>query len=36
MAPVVLFPATDLVLLLSFTRSIDGAPRIPATIDGVS
>jgi hypothetical protein len=36
MVPVVLFSAMDLVLVPSFTRSIDGAPRVPATIDGVS
>jgi hypothetical protein len=36
MVPVVLFPATDLVLVSSFMRSIDGAPLIPATVDGVS
>jgi hypothetical protein len=36
MVSVVLFPAMDLVLVSSFTRSIDGAPRVPATVDGVS
>jgi hypothetical protein len=35
MVPVVLFPAMDLVLVSSFTRSIDGAPRVPVTVDGV-
>jgi hypothetical protein len=34
--PVVLFPAADLVLMSLFTRGIDGAPRVPATVDGVS
>jgi hypothetical protein len=34
--PVVLFPVVDLVLMSSFTRGIDGAPRVPATVDGVS
>jgi hypothetical protein len=34
--PVILFPAADLVLVSSFTRGIDGAPRVPATVDGVS
>jgi hypothetical protein len=34
--PVVLFPAADLVLVSSFMRGIDGAPRVPATVDGVS
>jgi hypothetical protein len=34
--PVVLFPVTDLVLMSSFARSVDGAPCVPPTIDGVS
>jgi hypothetical protein len=34
--PVVLFPAVDLVLVSSFTRGVDGASRVPATVDGVS
>jgi hypothetical protein len=34
--PVVLFPAADLVLVPPFSRSIDGASRVSATIDGVS
>jgi hypothetical protein len=34
--PVILFPATDLALMSSFTRSIDGAPCVPPTVDGVS
>jgi hypothetical protein len=36
MVPVVLFSSTDFALVLSFTRSIDGASRVPATVDGVS
>jgi hypothetical protein len=36
MVPVKLFLATGLVLVSSFTRSIDGAPRVPVTVDGVS
>jgi hypothetical protein len=36
MVPVVLFPAADLVLMSPFTRGIDGALRVPATVDGVS
>jgi hypothetical protein len=36
MIPVVLFLAADLVLMPSFTRSIDGASRVSATVDGVS
>jgi hypothetical protein len=36
MIPVVLLPAVDLVLVSSLTRSIDGALRVPATVDGVS
>jgi hypothetical protein len=36
MIPVVLLPVADLVLMLSFTRSIDGALRIPMAVDGVS
>jgi hypothetical protein len=34
--PIVLFPAADLVLMSSFTRSVDGASRVPADVDGVS
>jgi hypothetical protein len=34
--PVVLFLAADLVLMSLFTRGIDEAPRVPATVDGVS
>jgi hypothetical protein len=36
MVPVVLFLAMDLVLVSLFTRIIDGAPCVPAAIDGVS
>jgi hypothetical protein len=36
MIPVVLLSVVDLVLVSSFTRSIDGAPRVSATVDGVS
>jgi hypothetical protein len=36
MIPIVLLPAADLVLMSSFTRSIDGASRVSATVDGVS
>jgi hypothetical protein len=36
MTPVVLFPVTDLVLVSSFARSVDGAPCVPPTVDGVS
>jgi hypothetical protein len=34
--PVILFSTTDLVLVSSFARSVDGAPRVPPTVDGVS
>jgi hypothetical protein len=34
--PVVLFPVVDLVLMSLFTRGIDGALPVPATVDGVS
>jgi hypothetical protein len=33
--PVILFSATDLVLVSSFARSVYGAPRVSPTIDGV-
>jgi hypothetical protein len=33
---IILFSALNLVLVLSFTRSVDGAPCIPPTVDGVS
>jgi hypothetical protein len=36
MIPVILLPAADLVLMPSFTRSVDGASRVPTTVDGVS
>jgi hypothetical protein len=36
MIPVVLLPVADLVLMPSFTRSIDGASRVPTTVDSVS
>jgi hypothetical protein len=36
MIPIVLLPAADLVLMSSFTGSIDEASRVPATVDGVS
>jgi hypothetical protein len=36
MVPVVLFPSMGFVLMSSFTRSIDGASCVPATVDGVS
>jgi hypothetical protein len=36
MIPVVLFSAADLVLMPSFTRSVDGASCVSATVDGVS
>jgi hypothetical protein len=34
--PIILFSAPNLVLMLSFARSIDGALCVPSTIDGVS
>jgi hypothetical protein len=36
MIPIVLLPAADLVLMPSFTRSVDGTSRVPTTVDGVS
>jgi hypothetical protein len=36
MIPIILFSASDLVLMSSFARSVDGALRVPPTIDGVS
>jgi hypothetical protein len=36
MIPVVFLPAADLVLMLTFVRSIDGASRVSATVYGVS
>jgi hypothetical protein len=34
--PIIFFSAPDLVLMPSFARSIDGALRVPPTVDGVS
>jgi hypothetical protein len=34
--PVILFSAPDLVLVSSFVRTIDGAPCVPPTVDGMS
>jgi hypothetical protein len=34
--PIIFFSAPNLVLVSSFTRSVDGAPCIPPTVDGVS
>jgi hypothetical protein len=36
MIPVVLLPAVNLVLVSSFTRSIDGASRVPTAVNSVS
>jgi hypothetical protein len=36
MIPVVLLSTANLVLMPSFARSVDGASRISATVDGVS
>jgi hypothetical protein len=36
MIPVVFLLAADLVLMPSFTRSIDGASRVPTAVDSVS
>jgi hypothetical protein len=36
MISVILFPAADLVLMPSFTRSIDGTSCVSAAVDGVS
>jgi hypothetical protein len=36
MIPVVLLPMANLVLMPPFARSIDGALRFSATVDGVS
>jgi hypothetical protein len=35
MVPIVLLSMSYLVLMSSFTRSVDGAPRVPPTVDGV-
>jgi hypothetical protein len=34
--PIIFFSAPDLVLVSSFARSVDGAPCVPPTVDGVS
>jgi hypothetical protein len=34
--PVILLPAPYLIFVSSVARSIDGAPRVPPTVDGVS
>jgi hypothetical protein len=34
--PVIFFLAPDLVLVSSFVRGVDGAPRVSPTVDGVS
>jgi hypothetical protein len=34
--PIIFFSAPNLILLLSFARSVDGAPCVPSTVDGVS
>jgi hypothetical protein len=34
--PIIFFPATDLVLVSLFAQSIDGAPCVLPTVDGVS
>jgi hypothetical protein len=36
MVSIILFSAPNLVLVSSFTRSVDGAPCVPPTVDGVS
>jgi hypothetical protein len=36
MIPVVFLSAAYLVLMPSFTRSVDGAPRVSTTVDGMS
>jgi hypothetical protein len=36
MIPIVLLPVPYLVFVPSFTQSIDGAPRISPTVDGMS
>jgi hypothetical protein len=36
MIPVVFLPTADFVLMPSFTRGVDGAPRVSTTVDGVS
>jgi hypothetical protein len=34
--PVILLPAMELVLVSSLARSVDGAPCVSPTVDGVS
>jgi hypothetical protein len=34
--PIIFFSASDLILVSLFARSVDGAPRVPPTVDGVS
>jgi hypothetical protein len=34
--PIILFLAPDLVIVSSFTRSVDGAPCVLPIVDGVS
>jgi hypothetical protein len=36
MVPIVLLPAPYLVFMSSVARSVDGAPRISPTVDGMS
>ena len=35
MIPIILLSAPNLILMSSFAQSIDGAPRVPPTVDGV-
>jgi hypothetical protein len=35
MVPIIFFSAPDLVLVSSFAQSVDGAPCVPPTVDGV-
>jgi hypothetical protein len=34
--PIIFFSMPDLVLVSSFARSVDGAPCVPLTVDGMS
>jgi hypothetical protein len=34
--PIIFFSASDLILVSSFARSVDGALRVPSIVDGVS
>jgi hypothetical protein len=36
MIPIIFFPASDLVLMSSFARGVDGASCVSPTVDGVS